>query len=289
MLSLWRRLPVVVRAVFTGLVVATMGTAPWAVLVKANSKHWSAVPWAVPLTVLYLWLRWQYVSGKGWPQSTAQTRRSNLRAYQVSEKVWGAAIIAGMLGVASLMLFLGVVTCLVRLPVETTDDLSRIPFLTVVFCLLMGSAVAGVVEEASFRGYMPGPIERRHGSVAILVTGTMFGLAHFTHPGVLILMPYYLALAAIFGALAYLTNSILPSMVLHAGVDVLGGMQMSAASRTEWLASRKPLIWETGAAAWFCISCVVFLIVGAAAVWAYATLANVARPRLSEYRRFGDV
>jgi membrane protease YdiL (CAAX protease family) len=278
MVSVWRRLPVVVRAVLTGLVVVAVDIGPWAVLVSANSKHWSTVPWAVPPTVLYLWLWWQYASGRGWPLSTAQTRRTNLRPHRLSEEVWRSALFAGGLGLVTLILFLGVVTRLVRLPVESTDDLSRIPFLTVVSWLLMGSAVAGIVEEASFRGYMQGPIERRHGPVAaILVTGILFGLGHFTHPGVLILMPYYLALAAIFGSLAYLTNSILPSMVLHAGVDVLGGFQMWAAGRTEWLASRRPLIWETGADASFWISCVAVLIVGAAAVWAYATLATVAR------------
>lgn len=126
MMSLWSRLPVAVRAVVIGLALATIVTVPWAVLAQANVRYWSAVPWAVPVTALYLWLWWQYVSGKGWPQSTAPARRRNLRAHRIS-------------------------------------------------------------EEASFRGYMQGPIERRHGPVvAILVTGTLFGLAHFTHPGVLV-------------------------------------------------------------------------------------------------------
>lgn len=64
---------------------------------------------------------------------------------------------------------------------------------------------------------MQQPIERRHGPVAaILITGIVFGLAHFTHPEVtLILLPYFVAVAAVYGALAYLTNSILPSLVLH--------------------------------------------------------------------------
>ncbi|MBI3765465.1 MAG: CPBP family intramembrane metalloprotease, partial [Ignavibacteriales bacterium] len=121
----------------------------------------------------------------------------------------------------------------------------------------------------------------QHGPViAILVTGSLFGSAHFTHPEVtLILMPYYLAVAAVYGALAYLTNSILPSMVLHAGGNVLGAFDLFARGRSEWqaAASPKPLIWETGTDASFWVSCAAFLIVGAAAVWAYATLASVAR------------
>lgn len=92
----------------------------------------------------------------------------------------------------------------------------------------MGSIVAGVVEEAAFRGYLQGTIERRHGPViAILVTGSIFGFAHFTHPEVtLVLLPYYLAVAAVYGALAYLTNSILPSLVLHAGGNMLSAFDL---------------------------------------------------------------
>jgi membrane protease YdiL (CAAX protease family) len=281
MLSLWRRFPVVVRAVLTGSVLGAVGTTPWAVLVSANSKYWSAVPWAVPPTALYLWLFWRYVQGAGWPRSTAEARRTNCRANRLSEEVWGAALFAGGLALVALVLFLGVMNRLVRLPSQPTDDLTHIPFVTLVPWLLMSAVVAGIAEESSFRGYMQGPIERRHGPVvAILVTGSLFGFAHFTHPEVtLILMPYYLAVAAIYGALAYLTNSILPSVVLHAGGNVLSAIGLFAGGRAEWQASSSPapLIWETGADASFWISCVAALIVGAAAVWAYAALANVTR------------
>ena len=49
----------------------------------------------------------------------------------------------------------------------------------------MQSIVAGVTEEAAFRGYMQSIIERRYGIVmAILVNGLFFGLLHFgSHPG----------------------------------------------------------------------------------------------------------
>ncbi len=281
MLSLWRRLPVVVRAVLTGSVVGAVGTTPWAVLVSANSKYWPAVPWAVPPTALYLWLFWRYVQGAGWPQSTADSRRTSCRANRLSAEVWGAALFAGGLGLVTLVLFLRVMNRLVRLPAQPTDDLAHIPSVTLVSWLLMSAVVAGIAEESSFRGYMQGPIERRHGPVvAILVTGSLFGFAHFTHPEVtLILMPYYLAVAAIYGALAYLTNSILPSVVLHAGGNVLSAIGLFAGGRAEWQApsSPAPPIWETGADTSFWISCVATFVVGAAAVWAYAALASVAR------------
>ena len=284
MISVWSRLPVIVRAVLTGLVVASFGTIPWSLLVKANLKFFPAVPWAVLPAVLYLWLFWRYVNGAWWPHSTAEIRHTTCRANRLSEEVWGASLLAGGLGLVALVLFLSVINRLVKLPAQSTEDVSHIPFMTLTVSLLMSSVVAGVVEESSFRGYIQGPIERRHGPVvAILVTGSLFGFAHFTHPEVtLVLMPYYLAVAAIYGTLAYLTNSILPSMVLHAGGNILGYMDLFTRGRAEWQASSspKPLIWETGTDASFWISCVAVLIVGAAAIWAYTALATVSRRAL---------
>ena len=280
-LALWRRLPVVVRAVLTGLVAATAGTTPWAVLVSANSKHWSAIPWAVPPTALYVWLYWRYVRGAGWPRSTAEARRTNSRANPLSEEVWGMALFAGGLGLLAVVLLQIVLNRLVTLPQQRDLDASQFPLVTVVAWVFMSAIVAGVTEEASFRGYMQGPIERRHGPViAILVTGTLFGFAHFTHPEVtLILMPFYLAVAAVYGALAYLTNSIFPSIVLHAGGNVVAAFGLFTQGRSAWQASStpQPLIWDSGADASFWGSLVAALMVAAAAVWAYAGLARVTR------------
>jgi membrane protease YdiL (CAAX protease family) len=261
------------------VVVALVGTTPWAALVGANSNYWPVVPWAVPLTALYLWPFWRYLEGAGWPTSTAQARRTNLRANRLPGKVWAAALVAGVLGIATLVLFFRLLNLMVRLPQEQVPDVSHVPVVTLFFFLLTGSAVAGIVEEASFRGYLQGPIERRHGPVvAVLVTGILFGFAHFSHPEVtLILMPYYLLVAAIYGSLAYLTNSILPSMVLHTGGNVVGGIGLLARGRSEWQASSSPapLIWETGADMSFWVLGAVVLVVGAATIWAYAALAKV--------------
>lgn len=280
MMSLWSRLPVVVRAVVIGLALATIVTVPWAVLAQANFRYWSAVPWAVPVTALYLWLWWQYVSGKGWPQSTAQARRRNLRAHRISEEAWGAAIVAGILGITTALLILGITNRLVQLPQQPVPaEFSQIPVTTLVSLLFMGAAVAGIVEEASFRGYMQVPIERRHGPVvAIVVTGTLFGLAHFTHPGVLVMLPFYFAVGATYGAMAYLTNSILPGLILHATGDAMGGLMVLAQGRS---VSSQPIpvpLGGTAIDASFWIRCVALIVVAAATVWAFKALAAVARP-----------
>ncbi len=278
---LWDRIPSIVRAVLTGILVAAMGTTPWALLVSLNLRYGSVLPWAVPIMAVYLWFYWQYLQGAWWPQSTAEIRKTNCRANLLPDEAWGAALLAGISGLVFIVLFQAVLSRIVRLPKQSIQDLSHIPALTVLFFVIMGGVVAGVVEEAAFRGYMQRPIEKRHGPViAILVVGVIFGFAHFTHPEVsLILMPYYLVVSAVYGMLAYFTKSILPSMVLHAGGNMLSslGLFMTGNTETQTSARPVPLIWETGTDAKFWITCSAALLIGAFTVWAYNMLATVVR------------
>jgi membrane protease YdiL (CAAX protease family) len=167
---------------------------------------------------------------------------------------------------------------MMRLPVQQPPDLSGIPFVTLLLLLLMSSLFAGVVEEASFRGYMQGPIERRHGpAVAILVTGVMFAVAHLDFT--LVLLPYYVFVAAIYGTVTYLTNSILPAVVLHTGGNIYSNAELFWRGRAEWQASAETgiLVWESGPDASFWISSGAAAIVAGAMVWAYVMLARSVR------------
>src|SRR5688572_20641492 len=113
----------------------------------------------------------------------------------------------------------------------------EMPLVTLFALLVMASIVAGVVEEAAFRGYMQGPMQRRHGPVvAIILSGVLFGVAHFTHHphSLLAMMPFYVAVAAIYGGLAYATNSILPGLVLHAVGDVFSLTRLWTTGQPEW-------------------------------------------------------
>lgn len=280
--EMWRRLPVVVRAVFAGVAAAAAGTLPWARLVSANSRHGSALPWAVPVMAAYLALYWRYLArGWGWPQSTADARRANARANAPHGEVWGVALLAGMLGLGSILLLQGVMSRLVVLPQQRDLDVSQYPAVTVLLWVVMSAVVAGVVEETSFRGYLQKPIERRYGPVvAILVSGSLFGFAHFAHPEIgFALMPYYLAVAAVYGALAYLTDSIFPSMVLHAGGNMFSAFDLYARGRSEWQLSTtpRPLVWQTGPDSAFWANVAALLVVGTLTVFAYAALAGVTR------------
>jgi membrane protease YdiL (CAAX protease family) len=262
---------------------ASLGTMPWAVLVWANTRYQSALPWAVPVMAIYLWWYWGYfVRGAGWPRSTADARRTNARANALPPDAWGPALLAGLLGLVSVLLLQGVLSRLVALPQQRTLDVSRYPGVTVVMWVAMSALVAGIVEETSFRGYLQRPIERRHGpAIAILVTGSLFGLVHFTHSEVgVALLPFYIAVAAVYGALAYFTDSTWPGMVLHAGGNMFSAVDLFARGRSEWQLSleTRPRIWETGPDLAFWGNVAAFLIVAAVTVWAYSTLARATRP-----------
>lgn len=278
---LWHYLPVFVRAVLTGFIVTVAGTTPWALLVGLNLKYWPDVPWAVPPTALYIWFFWKYVRGWGWPGSTAEERKKNCRANDLSEDVWGGAIVAGILGLVTLLLFQNLYGKLVQLPTQAGEDLSKVPGFTLFFSLIMSAIVAGITEESGLRGYMQRPLEQQYGPVvAILLTGIMFGFLHFSHREVtFVLMPWYMGVAAVYGGLAYITNSIMPGVVLHAGGNMLVALQLIGTGRAEWQTSAKPtpLVWETGADAAFWMTLVGFIALTSATVWAYSALARTAR------------
>jgi len=290
MLSLWGRFPVVVRAVIAGVVIAASGTVPWALLTLANQKVMLAVPWAVAPMAVYLWFWMRYLNGAGWPSATSAARRESLRAGVPSADTFGTAIFAGMLGLMTIVPFAGVLSRLVRLPAEAQPihAPAGMPFVTVMLLLTMASVVAGVVEEAAFRGYMQGPIERRHGpAVAILGTGAIFGLAHFTHhpTGVIAMLPYYMFVAAVFGGLAWLTNSIWPGVVVHAIGDVFSLGRLWITGKPEWEMSTgstpAALVWNGGVDATFWGNLAGLVVLGGFAVAAYVALASATRAERS--------
>ncbi len=281
-MTLWWRMPALVRAVAAGLAVGLLGTLPWALLVEANIKYLPSVPWATPAMACILVAWWLYFAkGRGWPGATAEARRKCGRANRVPEDLWGPALGAGMLGLLTTLLLQGVLSRLVALPQQQDLDPSQYPVFTVVAWVVMSAVVAGVVEETAFRGYLQGGIERRHGlTTAILVSGTLFGLIHFTHPEVgLVLLPFYVAVAAVYGLLAAATNSTYPSMVLHAGGNVFSAFSLFTQGRSEWqlTAVPPPTIWQGGVDAAFLANLAMLAVAGAATVMAYRALFRAKR------------
>jgi membrane protease YdiL (CAAX protease family) len=257
------------------MLVAIAGTVPRNLFFAANLRYYPTVPWAAPVTAVYVWFFWLYLNGSGAPRSTSDERRRSLRARAVSWRGWLWALIAGGLGIIALVLGLRLANRMVVLPQQQLPDaLRHIPQMTVLSLLLIAAPVAGVIEEAAFRGYMQGAIERTHGlAPAILVTGTMFAVAHLDFTW--ILWPYYLAVAAIYGTVTYLTNSTLPAIVLHTAGNLYSNLDLWLHGQAEWQTSSaaRTLIWKTGADSSFWACSAGFVIVAALTVVAFVRLA----------------
>ena len=245
-------MPSIVTAVLSGVAVLLGGSVAWSlVLAPLNLRLLPAIPWAVLPMTAYLIVYWRFISGRIGDVTTASSRRARLRAHPVSPDVWIMTLLAGLLGFGALLAFLSVMARLVIMPPSAPIVLPPdMPQATAVILLVMASVVAGVTEEAAFRGYMQTPIEQRYGLMpAILVNGTMFGLLHFAnHPQqVLTMLPYYIAVAAVYGGMTWAANSIWPSLVLHAVGDIWSLTRLWATGRAEWqITQPAPSVWENG-------------------------------------------
>ena len=231
--------------------------------------------------ILAIW--WLYFAKGQWaPRSTQLARKIAGRANPVPDDLWAPALGAGALGLVTTLLLQGVLGRLVTLPQQRLDsDPSKYPVLTLLAWVVMSALVAGIVEETAFRGYIQGGIERSHGlTTAILITGVLFGFSHFTHPEVgIVLLPYYLVVAAVYGLVAAATNSVYPSMVLHAGGNILSVFDLISRGRSEWqlTTTPNPTIWQAGADASFWANLAALLVFGVATVFAYRALFKTVR------------
>jgi hypothetical protein len=110
----------------------------------------------------------------------------------------------------------------------------------------------------------------------------MFGLLHYpNHPhAVLSMLPYYIAVAAVYGGITWATNSIHPAVVLHVGGDIWSLTRMWATGQAEWQLSpaAQPTVWATGPDTAFVSTVVVFLALAGATAMMCRTLRRVAAP-----------
>ena len=223
----WNRLPAILRGILVAELVVTIGTIPPSIAVILNMRTSPSIPWMLVVTAGWLLFFWWYVSGHGWPRSTQEARRRDLRAPSLSKPAWIWALIAGILGITGTIAMAFVTARLAHLPREAFAapiDFSKYGALTVICAIACISATAGVVEEAGFRGFLISPIQRRHGwTIAILISGIMFFLDHhLSHAyATFVFLPFFLAISAVHGLLVKYSGSTRPSVLLHALADFI--------------------------------------------------------------------
>jgi membrane protease YdiL (CAAX protease family) len=198
--------------VFTGVI-----SGIWAGFLIANLKMTPALPWAVIPVGLVLWAAWSFLGGQwGFARSKA-ARATYLRAGPLPTRTMLWATAAGLLGIVALAGFWIVLHALVRTPSNPLADVSQYPLLTVIIAFAMAGISGGVSEEAGFRGYFQGTLEKHGlGWGSVVIAALVMAPVHaqtqgFVWPNIV----FYLLVDAMLGALAYLTKSIRPGVVVH--------------------------------------------------------------------------
>jgi membrane protease YdiL (CAAX protease family) len=178
--------------------------------------------WLISLGGFFAWC---YAAPNGWGSARG---RANTRVRPVPRKAWPwLAVLAPVMAVGAIAMWM-VITSLqlardTPLP-QPVEDYGKLPGGTLVLVVLI-AALAPMIEEFSFRGWVQRPLERRYGPAkAIAVTSFIFALAHFEPGGI----PIRAAGGAALGYAVWATGSIWSGVALHmtwnAGVLLFGGL-----------------------------------------------------------------
>lgn len=250
-----------------------IGQFMWGGLLLANFKT-STIPWAVAAMALVLWLMWQYLGGRWWPQRTSEARRRNLRARSVSGRTLAWSLAAGAFSIMALSGLWIVLFQISRTPANALPETSKYPLTMLIPVLLMSCLAAPFSEEAAFRGYAQSILERNFRvPAAIVISSVLFAAAHLTYGFFWTKLTVYLLAGLVFAVTAHLAGSILASIAVHALADLTFFTLVWPHD-----AARK-LVTEGGVDAWFCIHLAQIVVGAALAIWCFRRMAGKATVR----------
>src|SRR5258706_3426627 len=160
---------------------------------------------------------------------------------------------------------------LVKIPGNALPDFSHYPVATVTAIVSMAALAGAVSEEAGFRGYFQGTLERSMSApFAIALTALLMLPEHaltqgFVWPTIL----FYLVADTMLGATAYLTKSVLPGIVIHA-------MGLLMFFTLVWPHDNaRELVWTGGADTWFWIHAAQAVVFALLALFAFGRVARL--------------
>ncbi|THD55949.1 CPBP family intramembrane glutamic endopeptidase [Phenylobacterium sp.] len=211
-------------AALISVAIVAYGQGLWQPLVMANIRFHPEIPWAAPAMAVLLAGLLAYLSGRGWPTGTSQRRRELLRWNRMPWPTFFLAVGAGVLGLVAFGGLWITAADLIHIPAGVQPTLSHIPLPTAISFLVMGALAAPLSEEAAFRGYAMGILQRAwgHAPAAIVGSTLLFAAVHFTQGIDPVKLGLYFAAGLVFALVGYLTNSLYAVMVVHSLGDVLG-------------------------------------------------------------------
>jgi membrane protease YdiL (CAAX protease family) len=212
------------KAIGSGVLVALAGLGSWSGVLYAGSANSAFLPWVVPAMGLILIAGITYLEWGAWPRTGRAFRRRAVRLNAVSLRPFLLALAAGWSTMLCGFCLYVAHRTLNGMGGEGLLALPHASFSVLWPGLIMAGAVAGVVEEIAFRGFMQGTLERRFGvAPAILISGLLWAVFHLNHSYFaeepLLWPAIFLAVATILGTIAHRTDSLIPGIAVHAGFD----------------------------------------------------------------------
>lgn len=267
-LRLWCSLPVLFRAVVAGIVVFQVLQLGQLFLI-INFEFAPQIPWVAPLILAFLYFGWRYFAGHGWPRATADSRRHNMRADRRSLRrlIWGYT--TGIFVLIHLIGLAIVTSSVIQFPAASFTPpsfVTSVPALSAFIYVIVFALVAGVSEEAGFRGYMQVPLENRYGTIAaVTIVALIFWLAHFEHASFVPRFPILFVSGLFTGFLASYSRSLGPVVLVHFAADTIGFTTVSGLFGLAPLYTAET-IWQTGLTTLFLQALVLMIVAGAISV-----------------------
>ena len=219
--SPWIKLPVAVRAIVSGLLVALVAANVWPLLLVNLGVPLASIAEAAFLA-LYLW----WASGGGPPATNQAVRAFLFRRGRLSPRQWAWGLIAAFFFAMTVHAAIVLLFRFVPFPMAEFRrgyDFSFIPSTSLRWLAVVVSAIsAGICEETGFRGYMQRPIEQRYGAtVAILTSSFLFTCVHLTKGWASAgMVPIVFGAGVLLGLLARSSGSLIPGMIGHIIMDI---------------------------------------------------------------------
>ena len=261
------------RTALVALAIVFLPQGLWSALIALNLRTTPSLPWAVIVVALVVWLVAHYVNASKRPALPSAARHQPPRASLVSRPVLIWAWLAGGFALVALVGYWITLASFVRMPGSVLPDFSGVPWWTASLAIGTGAAISPICEQTGLWGYWQVALEKAFsGRTAIVVTAIVFAL--LPHPPMhAALWPkwvFFFLTGLTFSTMAYLTDSILPGLSVHA-------MSLLTFFVLVWPHdAQRPLVGDVGMHRWVWLHIAQAAGFSLLACWAFRRLREVA-------------
>jgi len=218
--KIWHRVPLMIRAIITGLLISTLGVMSWTLIGTTIP-----VPWSFILMIFFLVMYLLYFSGRFKPERTRKFREIMFRRLSLPRRIWLLSFIAAIMIVLFEQSGLVVTFRIMEFPADRFlveySFIEQLPPRIGWMVIIMISLVAGICEEVGFRGYMQVPLEKKYSPVlSIAAVSIMFVLVHLHQAWSGPILVHIFIISILFGTIAYFSGSLVPGIIAHFVMDI---------------------------------------------------------------------